>query len=611
MGLGFIFTLFFSLFNGVSLIMIKPLLDYIFTKKPKTILYPDFHSFHQAVSAQLSEFFANFNIFDAFKSGYFDSLESALADIFEKADAFMLLKVICVAIVILLFLKNLFFVLKKISFANAIGKITRDVRKNLVHKYIMQSLSYYKQNRIGDALVRIEKDSRIVSNSLLRKSFAIFQELLNAIILIVFAIYLNAKLLLVSVIIIPPFSIGLSYLGKKNKKYAKRIQRKSSHLFSFIEEKLSSIEVVKFFTNEDYELKRFKEINNKYFKFWRKSEIYKALSRPISELNGMLIGLIIVLVGGYQVLVHPDVLSFGDYMAFLMVTFAILTPLKKIAKHYPEVKKGLVSLDRIFYVINQKITLKEKKDAVSKSTFDKEIKLRNVSFSYDAKKKILKNINLTIKKGEQVAFVGGSGSGKTTLARLIPRIYEVDEGDITIDGVSLKKIKLKDLRNLFGVVPQDPKLFSDTLAYNIGYANPEEMDLKKITAASEIAHAHEFINQLDEEYDYRIENKGGNFSGGQKQRISIARAVAGDPAILIFDEATSALDTESERKVQEAIENATKNHTVIVIAHRLSTVIKSDKIVVLDEGEIIDEGSHEELLKRCAKYQNFYRLQSN
>ncbi|HNZ89001.1 MAG TPA: ABC transporter ATP-binding protein, partial [Candidatus Cloacimonas acidaminovorans] len=289
--------------------------------------------------------------------------------------------------------------------------------------------------------------------------------------------------------------------------------------------------------------------------------------------------------------------------------FSMLHPLKVITQVYTDIRKALVSLDRIGLVLNQESRIQDKPDAITKETFDSEITFENVTFGYKENKPVLKNFSLTIPKGSKVAFVGASGGGKTTIANLMNRLYDVTYGAIKIDGIDIRDIKLDNLRKFFGVVTQDSILFSKSIKENIAYGSQEEVSDEQIIKAAQIANAEEFINEMPNKYDEVLGSKGSDLSGGQKQRLCIARAIVGDPPILIFDEATSALDTDSEQKVQMAIDKATQNRTVILIAHRLSTILKADKIVVLEKGKIVGMGTHQELMQNCPRYQHLYNLQ--
>jgi ABC-type multidrug transport system fused ATPase/permease subunit len=301
--------------------------------------------------------------------------------------------------------------------------------------------------------------------------------------------------------------------------------------------------------------------------------------------------------------------SFGEFTAFLLAVFSMLHPTKTLTKSYNDIRKALVSLDRISVILNRETEIVEHPEAVAKPDFTKGISLRNVCFSYDGQKQVLDHVSVEIRKGEKVAIIGSSGSGKTTIANLLNRMYDYNSGEILLDDIPLPKIKIHDLRDLFGIVTQDSVLFSDTVFNNIAYGSRQPVDLKAVQAACQIAHAEEFIEKFADGYNEKLQTKGSNLSGGQKQRLCIARAIVGNPPILIFDEATSALDTDSERKVQSAIDEATQNRTVVVIAHRLSTILSADRIIVLEHGKVAGNGKHAELIENCPRYKELYQLQ--
>ncbi len=607
---GLFFMLGYAVFSGVSIVMAIPLLDHVFKPEKVTIIYTNFPSFWIAIQKIIAHFISQHGSLFALsqKQNYEPFLEE-LKTVFLHTDPIFLLWLISVTLILLVLLKNIFFYCNKIMFTNLRGKTIRTIRNQMFKKYLYQSLAFFNINKVGDSLVRMVSDVKIVSDFFIK---AIFDALQNIILILIFArvaLFLNAKLFLISLILLPIFSIIINYIGKKIKKYSKRIQIQSSNLFSNVEEILNSMRIVKAFSREDHELGKFKDINQKHFKFWRKSRVYHLFNVPLSELHGTITGVVILLIGGNQVLSGSGNFTLGSFIAFLLAIFSMLHPMKIITQAYAEIRKALVSLDRISVILDRRSEIEEAQDAVQKDTFESKIEFKNVSFSYDRSPEVLKNIALIINKGERVAIVGGSGSGKTTLVNLLERMYDTESGEIFIDEIEIRKIKLKDLRTLFGTVTQESILFGDTIANNISYGTLEEVSAKEIINAAEVAYADEFIDKLPHKYNEMLYTKGSNLSGGQKQRLCIARAIVGDPPILIFDEATSALDTEAEQKVQKAIEQATKNRTVIVIAHRLSTILSSDKIVVLDKSKIVGIGKHKELLKTCERYQTLYDLQ--
>jgi len=607
---GIIFMFGYAALSGVSLTMVIPLFDYVFTQRTTATVYNTLSQFSDAMGAIAARFLVQLKyVFSFHETAAFKPLLAELKTILSLTDPLLLLYIICAAVVILTLVKNIFYYVNKVMFANLRGKTILSIRNVMFEKYLRQSLAFFQLNKVGDSIVRMVSDVDIVNDRLI---FSMFNIIRNLILLLVYtgiAISINARLFLLSLLVLPVFSVLLTLLGRKVKKYSQRIQTKFSDMFSNIEEVLNNIRIVKAFSREEWELDKFKKINRKYFVFWRKSVIYAGINVPLSELSGSILGVLIIVVGGRLILAPGSSFQLGEFTAFLLAIFSMQHPIKELTKGYANIKKAQVSLDRIFYILNQKSEIKNPDNPISKQTFDHSIVLKNVSFAYDGKAEVLKNISLEIKKGEKVAFVGSSGAGKTTLVNLIPRMYDVTAGEILIDGININRIDLKDLRMLFGTVTQDSILFSDTVANNIRYGSLQELSDEFIREAAKISYADEYIDKLPHQYEEMLHQKGANLSGGQKQRLCIARAIINNPPILIFDEATSALDTESEQKVQQAIDHATKNRTVLVIAHRLSTVLSADKIVVLDKGEIVGIGKHEELLKSCGRYQTLYRLQ--
>jgi ABC-type multidrug transport system fused ATPase/permease subunit len=380
-------------------------------------------------------------------------------------------------------------------------------------------------------------------------------------------------------------------------------------MFSNIVEVLNSMRIVKAFCKEEHEQDVLKQINHKYFLNWRRSLIYGSFNVPIGEMSSIFIGVAILFVGGANILNETNDFSFGNFTAFLFAIFSMLHPLKSLTNDYTDLKKAIVSLDRVNEILNLKSEIVETNTPILVETFEHQIEFYDVSFHYKAENPVLKNCNLVIRKGEKVAFVGSSGSGKTTLVNLINRMYDATAGAITIDGVDIKNIKIENLRKLFGVVTQDSVLFTETIENNILYGAHSPKTIDDVYTAAKFAYADEFIEILPDKYQTKILPLGSNLSGGQKQRLCIARAIIENPPILIFDEATSALDTDSEQKVQKAIDMAAGNRTVIIIAHRLSTILSADKIFVLDSGEIVGCGRHADLMENCPKYKHFYDLQ--
>lgn len=602
----------FALFSGFSITLMVPLFDYVFNPNKPEIQYHNSSEIIDAIQQRLATFTGEHGSLLRINSlADLTPLWDSLKELMLVSDSLSLLYLLCMVIVVLMLLKNICYFANRSFFVMLRGKTIRDLRNYMFRRYLNQSLEFYGKNQVGDAIVRMVNDVEIVSNQFIFALFNSIRDFSTVIVYMYIALFLNARLFAYSILVVPILTFSLGFLGKKIKKYSRRIQTQISAMFSVVEEVLNSIKIVKAFRREDDEFKDFQKINHKHLKQWQRSQIYAAMNVPLSELNTTITGVVVVIIGGGMILNPAAGFSLGDFTAFLFAVFSMLHPLKSITQLYTEVKKAGVSLDRIALVLNQVSSIQDAPDAVPKPDFEREIVFDKVAFYYKPGKYVLQDFSLTIRKGQKIAFVGASGGGKTTVTNLINRMYDVKEGHILIDGIDIRKIKLDDLRSLFGVVTQDSVLFTKTVRDNIAYGSRKNVTDEEIQIAARIAHADEYIQNLPDKYDQMLDIKGLNLSGGQRQRLCIARAIVGNPPILIFDEATSALDTESERKVQDAIDEATKNRTVLLVAHRLSTILKADKIVVLEAGRIVGVGAHEELLKTNERYQTLYKLQFN
>ncbi len=607
---GLITMVLYAMFSGVSVTMAIPLFDYVFVVDKTHVQYTDVPSVLNAMTEQIQTFLAAHpGIGSLTDTSELGPLIANLKEIMAVSDSFVLLKIIAIITLGLYFLRSLFFFLDKVMMTNLRGKTIRDLRNLMMESYLKQSIAFFGTNRSGDSLVRMVNDGEIVSRQYLQQVFIMMRNIITVLIFLRIALFLNSRLFLISLVILPLFSGSLNYLGNKIRKYARRVQKQFSNMFSTIEETMRNMKIVKAYARERYEYERVKSINKRHFRYWRKSEIYNSMGTPFSEINSAVTGMIILLIGGKMVLGGSGDFTFGDFSAFLFAVFSMLHPIKEIAKAYIEIRRAAVSLERVSFVLDLEPEITDDPNPVEKKSFDDSIRLDHVSFSYDGNKQVLDDIDMTIRKGEKVALVGSSGSGKTTLVNLLCRMYDATSGDIIFDGISIKKIRIRDLKRLFGYVTQDSILFSSTIDYNIRYGTLDEVSLEQVKKACRIAHAEEFIVELDKGYETELNSGGSNLSGGQQQRLCIARSIVGDPPILIFDEATSALDTESERKVQQAIDDATRNRTVVMIAHRLSTILASDRIYVMDKGKVVGSGTHSELLESCPRYQTLYEMQ--
>jgi len=605
---GIITLVLYATFSGVSITLVIPIFDHIFIANTETVkVYSTIVGFFNGVKEMIANFFATHDI--SLSMSITKAFWAEFKHILSVTEPWLLLQIICYFLVIIIIAKNLFFYVNKLMVVNLQGKIIRDIRNDCYKNYLAQNYSFFNQNREGDSVVRMINDIEAVNSLYIDKIFSILKEVSEILIYVYIGWSLNLKLFFISSLILPIFILTVNTLSHQIKKYAKRNLGQLSEMFSHIIEVLHNMRIVKAFCKEDFEYKKQIDINNAFFRNWRKMQVFSYLGHPISEVSSMVIGVVVLVIGSADVLSANSTFTFGDFTAFLFAIFSMMRPLKQLANDFASIKRAMVSIDRVSEILELKSEIVEDKNSVEKSEFTDIIEFKNVRFEYKEGTPVIQDCNFVIKKGQKVAIVGASGSGKTTIANLINRMYDVTSGEITIDGLNVKEITINSLRKLFGVVTQESILFSDTIENNIRYGSNAIIDHDAVKTACHFAYADEFIDRLPEGYQTMILPAASNLSGGQKQRLCIARAIIDNPPILIFDEATSALDTDSEQKVQMAINMATGNRTVIIIAHRLSTILSADKIIVIENGGLIGEGTHTELLECCPAYQHFYLLQ--
>ena len=488
------------------------------------------------------------------------------------------------------------------------GKISSSIYKNIVDDlYVkIQSLDmeYFSRTKVGELMTKVLNDPANV-NTFILEFFEFLKYVFTAISYLVIAIRIDWKLTLGMFIVAPILMTTVKKYSKKLKKSGKERQEATGTLNSKLQETLSGIRVIRAFATEKQEIRNFKKISLELKKVVMKTVGYNAKSNSVSEALNYVMMAILLLFGGYRIL-RGSVFTTGAFLTIMSAIGSMYTPIRRSANIYNSLSTNIPSIGRIFEILDVVPEIADAPDCVKFEEFRSDITFENVDFSYkDNDEKILKNINLVAKKGETVALVGNSGGGKSTLVNLIPRFFDVDAGMITIDGINVKNYKIKSLRKKIGIVPQETFLFGGTVLENIKYGN-QKASVEEVIEAAKKANAHEFIEKLEQGYETEIGERGVKLSGGQKQRISIARAILENPQILILDEATSALDNESEQLVQDALEKLMKGKTTFVIAHRLSTIINSDKIVVIQQGEIKEVGTHEELLDKDGIYKSLY-----
>ncbi len=588
--LNILFNILYAIFNVLSVITFIPVLGILFGREEKVFVKPDFTGI-----AGLYDYVIN-------------SLNFYVSNMMESGGAEKALLFISIVSFAMFFFKNLFRYLALYVLAFLRNGIVKDVRNSLYHKIIELPISYFSEKKKGDTIARMTSDVQEIEVSFLNSLEAIVREPLTIVFTLISMFAISAKLTLFAFILLPVSGILISSISKKLKAKSLLAQQETGNFLSFIEETLTGSKVIKSFTAEDKMERKFQESTNKFYHLMNSVLHRNNLASPMSEFLGSTTIIAILWFGGKIVLSGDNEMQPQEFLGFIGLFYLILNPAKAISKAIFSIQKGNASAERIMSVLETENSITDKPNALGKTSFDKEIEIRNISFKYKDEY-VLKDFSLKVPKGKSVALVGQSGSGKSTLANLLPRFYDVNSGDILIDGINIKDIKKESLRELMGLVTQESILFHDTVKNNITLGVDHASD-EEIIEAAKIANAHEFIKELPQQYNSNIGDSGGTLSGGQRQRLSIARAVLKNPPIMILDEATSALDTESEQLVQKALEKMMKNRTSVVIAHRLSTIQKVDKIIVIQKGKIVEQGTHEELLDRKNLYHKLVTMQS-
>ncbi|MCK0145448.1 ABC transporter ATP-binding protein/permease [Arenibacter sp. F26102] len=586
--LNIFFNILYALFSALSFAALIPMLDVLFKPEKKILVEPVYEGFGEL-------------------KDYLQDYINYRVNLFSGDDEMKGLVLVIGLVLILFLLKNFFNYLAMYFITFLRNGVLKDIRNKMYAKIVDLPISFYSEKRKGDVIARITSDVLEIQHSFLSILELIVREPLTILFTILIMFGISTKLTLFVFIFIPIAGMIISRIGKSLKKKSDRVQREQGEFLSIVEETLGGLRVIKAFNSESRFYKTFSNSTNRFFHFSNKLLNRQNLASPTGEFLGILVIGVLLWFGGKMVLIDKT-LDASSFIAYMGLAYNILTPAKAISKASFGVKKGNSAAERILEILETDNPIVEKKDAISKSTFDQGIEIKNVSFKYEDEY-VLKNFNLKVPKGKTVALVGQSGSGKSTIANLMTRFYDVNEGDIAIDGIDIRDFSKKSLRSLMGLVTQDSILFNDTVKNNIGLGK-ENATEEEIIAAAKIANAHDFISELPLGYNTNIGDSGNKLSGGQKQRLSIARAVLKNPPIMILDEATSALDTESERLVQDALEKMMQNRTSIVIAHRLSTIQNADTIVVLQKGEIVEQGSHAQLLAKDGVYNKLVTMQS-
>lgn len=579
---------FFSLF---SLMMLIPVTEVLFSQ-----------------GSRLNEILDNPPVLDfsSLDFSFKDYLFYKLAEQVELVGQEQVLLFVCVFLVVAILLKNLatYFALYYIAVIR--NGVVRDFRNTIYDKIVELPLAYYSDEKRGDIISRMTNDLKEVEWSVLRSLEAVFRDPINIVVFFVTLVWMSPSLTLFLIVFFPLSGFLIGLIGKSLRRSASKGQEKLGGLVAHLEETLGGLRIIKAFNAKEASKVKFKAFNEDYnnvmLKMYRKGD----LASPVSEFLGVALIATVLLYGGR--LVFEGEIRSSMFITYIGLLSQLISPFKSITSAYSNAQRGLSAMVRIKEIINAKVTIKDQENPIEKTSFDKEIEFKNVSFKY-GKTEVLKGINLKVPKGKMIALVGQSGAGKSTLADLLPRFYDVTEGVLLLDGIDIRHLSLHSLRSNLGVVTQTPILFNDSIHNNIAFGL-ENVSEEEVVIAAKIANAHEFIEKLEKGYQTNVGDGGGSLSGGQRQRISIARAVLKNPSILILDEATSALDTESERLVQDALNRLMENRTSIVIAHRLSTVQHADEIIVMQNGEIEERGTHQQLISLNGKYRKLTEMQS-
>ncbi|TDY11871.1 ABC transporter ATP-binding protein [Meridianimaribacter flavus] len=586
--LNIISNVFYALFGTLAMVSLFPMLNVLFDKTKQINTKPTWEGISKI--KDYLESYLNYFVTQKANEGHDDVL------------IFMV-----VLVVSMFLLKNLFSYLAMYFITFLRNGVLKDIRNELYDKVVDLPIAYFSEKRKGDTIARITTDVQEIQTSFLSILELIVREPLMILFTIITMFLISAKLTLFVFIFIPVSGFIISRIGKSLKKRSDRVQSEQGQLLSIIEETLGGLKVIKGFNSQKIFGEKFKESTTRFNKFSNNLLNRQNLASPTSEFLGILVISILLWYGGQMVLIDGS-LEAGLFIVYMGLAYNILTPAKAISKASYSVKKGNAAAERVLEILNTPSPLEDKPNAKNKSDFNSEIAINDVSFKYEDDL-VLKNFSIKVPKGKTIALVGQSGSGKSTIANLVTRFYDVTKGSIEIDGENIKDLTKKSLRNLMGLVTQDSILFNESVKNNILLGKKDATD-EEIIEALKVANAWEFVKDLPNGIDTNIGDSGGKLSGGQKQRLSIARAVLKNPPIMILDEATSALDTESERLVQVALENMMKNRTSIVIAHRLSTIQNADEIIVMQKGEIAEQGKHNELIALNGVYKKLVDMQS-
>ena len=586
--LNVLFNIISQFFSVFSMAMLFPFLQVLFKQVTPPVNDP---GLHLSINGLL---------------GYFNYKLGVIINEEGEVNALVFL---CICVLVLFFLKNLARFAALYFVAPMRHGVIRNIRNNIFKKILILPVSFFTEGRKGDIISRCTTDVQEIDWSIMNFIESLFKEPVAIIVSLGAMIYISPQLTLFVLIILPVTGLIIGRIGRLLKRQSVKGQQLLGDLLSLLDETISGNRIVKAFRAEKYLENKFGSDNMKFYRLSKSMQRKKDLSSPLSEFLGISVVVMVLYYGGKLVLENDQSLQAAAFINFVVIFSQIINPAKSLSTAYYNIQKGMASADRIQHIMEAEIKIIEKENAKSVSSFKQSIELRNIGFSHAEGKSVLHNINLTIKKGKMIALVGPSGAGKSTIADMLPRFYDPVEGTILLDGNDLRDYKLDELRSMFGMVTQEAVLFNDTLFNNIAFGLTGITE-EEVIRAAKVANAHNFIIKKEKGYQTIIGDRGNRLSGGERQRITIARAVLRNPPILILDEATSSLDTESEQLVQESLNNLLKDHTAVVIAHRLSTVQHADEIIVLNQGRIEERGTHSQLLIQNGLYKKLVDLQA-
>ncbi len=590
LALFFLFSIFGIIFGAFNIVLVIPMLSVLFKQGKSVEVVPDIPDFSFS------------------KEFLVDTFNHYFLGIIRDRGALDALLFVCALIVACVVLANLFRYLERVMATKIRADLVKHMRMDIFRSVTRLHIGYFNNERKGDLISRFTNDVQEVEQAVMSSLKAVLKEPITIVVYFLVLFTMSVKLTLFTLLVLPLTGGVLAEIIKRLKKQAVQTQESLGRIVNILDETFGGMRVIKAFNARGYVIKKIEEESTHYRKVSKSMAYKNEMASPVSEILGVAIIAGLIFFGGNMVLANPPELEPEVFLTFLAMFAMIIQPAKEFSNGITALQRGMASAKRIFAVIDTVPLIENKPDAIELKSFQKEIEFRNVSFAYDANP-VLKNINIKVEKGKTIALIGPSGGGKSTLADLVPRFYDPIAGEVCIDGISLRDYEIESLRRQMGIVTQESILFNDTIFNNIAFGMPD-VDEAAVIQAAKIANAHEFILQTENGYKTYIGERGSKLSGGQRQRLSIARAVLKNPPILILDEATSALDSESEKLVQEALFNLMKNRTSFVIAHRLSTIQHADEIIVIQEGQVVERGTHEALIQSKGLYWKLSTIQN-